>query len=329
MNYTSQDQEDSLKPLIDIYALHDFLQVSEPDRVFKNAFIHDLQGNPIDCNIYHPKYGYQGFLTYDERLIVTSFNPNYGYKCLLTHQYIYSPYNSFNLTCIYEDGRLTNKDGIEVEFTDFVMHNQTRLAREEDFEEIWKYWLIEKNLDPLSESIAGLRKFLIDKTMSLQKLHEESADDKQLDLNLTALSEIFIKFLTSKKTPQEEEAKRNEGEKDFDLKQESSAAVKGSKKVKRCLFNSLSIAIAVTMVNDINGMFVKTISKTDTTIINKFLKDIEEKFKIKNVPERVVRQFNKLIICEDFFQKLSDPDKESVKKILELGGYSKVLKGIK
>ncbi len=109
----------------------------------------------------------------------------------------------------------------------------------------------------------------------------------------------------------------------------TSAPVEEGKKDKRCLFNSLQIAIAVTMVNEKTGQFPKEISKTDTEGIKKFLKDIEVEFKIENVPNRVIRAYNGLKIGKDFFQNLSFTDKEGVKKILEIKPYTELLKGIK
>ena len=105
----------------------------------------------------------------------------------------------------------------------------------------------------------------------------------------------------------------------------TSAPVEKSKENKKCLFNALQIAIAVTLVNKITGQFPKTISKTD----KKFLEDIEREFKIENVPQRVIREYNGLRIDKDFFQNLNPTHKEGVKKILEIKPYTELLKGIK
>lgn len=109
----------------------------------------------------------------------------------------------------------------------------------------------------------------------------------------------------------------------------TSATEENGKTDKKRSFKSLPIAIAVRMLNDKIGFSPQTISKTDSEGIKKFLKDIEEKFKIKNVPERVVRSYNPLKIDKDFFQNLDKKNKEKVKEILELGGYTELLKGIK
>lgn len=110
----------------------------------------------------------------------------------------------------------------------------------------------------------------------------------------------------------------------------TSATEEKGKKDKRCLFHSLQIAIAVKMVHEKTGLFPKTISKTNTEGKKKFLKDIEEKFSIENVPtEQLFRNYASLRLSKEYLQNLDEPHKEGVKKILELGGYTELLKGIK
>ena len=94
---------------------------------------------------------------------------------------------------------------------------------------------------------------------------------------------------------------------------------------KSCPFTSLQIAIAVTMVNEKTGQF----SKTDSKIKGKFVEDIEKGFKFKNVPKRFFREYARLQLSKEYLQNLSEPDKKEVKRILELGGYTELLKDIK
>ncbi|MHA4739606.1 hypothetical protein [Dyadobacter sp. MSC1_007] len=118
------------------WELSDFLQVADSDVTFENAFIHDMSDNPIDCNIYHPKYGYPGFVTHENRPILTSFNPIIYQEP--SGQYVYCK-DHFPVTCLHVNGVITNKDGIQVKYVNHTMTNRTRLAdSEDDFKKIYK-----------------------------------------------------------------------------------------------------------------------------------------------------------------------------------------------
>ncbi len=200
-----------------IVGLRNFLEVKAPDKVIENAFLHDLQGNSIDCNIYHPKYGYRGFCTYETKPIVASFSNVNIYEDPMTGQKVYSPYRPFDLLCIHDDGKLTNKDGIEVKYVSFVLHNQKRLAENEnDFQEIFDYWFQKKELNPQKQQdIMICAKFLISEVNRLQQQHEQGTNRDSVDLTLISLSNEFISFLESKQqTKQESSTQQQKG---FDL----------------------------------------------------------------------------------------------------------------
>lgn len=105
----------------------------------------------------------------------------------------------------------------------------------------------------------------------------------------------------------------------------NSATEEDGKEDKSYPFKSLQIAIAVTMVNEKTGKF----PKTDSKIKSKFIEDIEKEFKFKNVPDRFFREYASLQLSKEYFQNLDKKNKEKVKEILELGGYTELLKGIK
>ena len=113
----------------------------------------------------------------------------------------------------------------------------------------------------------------------------------------------------------------------------TSAHVEESIKVekkKNCIFHALQIAIAVTMVNQKTGLFPTEFSKKDGEAKKKFLKDIKEKFLIEDVPtDQLFRHYANLQLSKEYLQNLSEPDKQGVKRILELGRYTELLKDIK
>lgn len=115
----------------------------------------------------------------------------------------------------------------------------------------------------------------------------------------------------------------------IEVTKNTSAHVDEGKEDKRCLFNSLQIAIAVTMVHEKTGQFPKKVSKTNSEIKRKFVEDIEKGFKFENVPERFFREYASLQLSKDYLQNLEEEDKKGVKRILELGGYTELLKDIK
>ena len=182
-----------------IHGLKDFLKVKAPDRVEEKAFIHDLNDNPIDCNIYHPKYGYRGFVTDETRHIIASFNPII-YNDPNTNQKVYCSIEPLVILCEDENGKLSNKDGVEVKWVSFTLSNQKKLAEDEnDFQEIFDYWFKEKNLNPEhQEDYTICAEFLINEVTLLQEQHLGHTNRIDKDLNLISLSNRFIKFLKLK-----------------------------------------------------------------------------------------------------------------------------------
>lgn len=155
------------------FALPDFFSVKAPERVYKDAYIINENNHLIDCNIYHPKYGYPGKITQSssKRLIYIPVNRIWKeyYTDPATGENIFCE-NYFPILCISEDGTLTNKDGEKVFRKDSVL-SQTRLAEnEKDFEEIYQREIEAKGLQGKefsgevfkNELIAHLEKLITD-----------------------------------------------------------------------------------------------------------------------------------------------------------------------
>lgn len=173
----------------------------------------------------------------------------------------------------------------------------------------------------------GFHWYLVDEANNLNKLFNDDILKKQLakyvNLEVTKMRKLWQEI--------EEEQTLIDITPQQTLSIETTCAhVEEGKKKKVCLFKSLQIAIAVTMVNERTGLFPKKISKTDSACVKKFLKDIEEKFFIENVPtDQLFRHYANLQLSKEYLQNLSESNKKGVKKILELGGFTELLKDIK
>lgn len=200
--------EDFFKRVEERHKLRDFLKVPAPDVVEKDAFWHDQNDEPIDCNPYHPKYGYPGFEANTQDVLVTSFNPVTVYKGD-NGKYVYCRY-SWGILCIDEEGNYTNKDGKKVVKVDWVRTNQTRLAESEaDFETILQRELNAKKqgftieqLADAAETVAEIKSQVANYVEELKKLHKEKSSYIELDSEVLTLAGMFLSFLRKPATNQ-------------------------------------------------------------------------------------------------------------------------------
>lgn len=187
------------KEFLDSLKLETLLTVKAPDIVHKDAFIHDLKGNPIDCNIYHPeKYGYRGFVIDSLKDVVTTWNPTI-YTEPKTNKKVYC-IKCLNITCIEEDGTLTNKDGEKVVFVDYVQENRKRRAESEaDFIEIYNREFKTRGIEDTPEGHQYFKDGLSKHTTELINLYEVNRPfgSKSREDNLIILAQKFKKFLDS------------------------------------------------------------------------------------------------------------------------------------
>lgn len=202
------------KDFLDSVLLHSFLEVNAPDLLIKNAFWHDVNGNPIDCNIYHPKYGsidvnnkygkYNvrlGFLTTSKDYIISSCS--YSYKSCNTNETVYCQFKPLQLLCIDENGCLTNRDGITIKKVDYTQTNQKRQALDgNDFAEIYeREFLSSKLLDTKIHHMV----FKDQLTKYVNKLiayHEDNREyGRTLDIEIIAKANEFLSWLPNYEMP--------------------------------------------------------------------------------------------------------------------------------
>ncbi len=166
--------DDVIKLIMERTELHDFLSVPAPDVLHKNAFLHDENDLPIDCNIYHPKYGYAGFKTYSKDIVAASFTTRHSYKDYDTGETIYAPYYQ-EMVCSADGINFTNKDCKKVIKVDYLQTHLKRLAEnEQDFEVIYQREFDSKKLSDTPEIRNVFCHELISHIQYLIKQHTES-----------------------------------------------------------------------------------------------------------------------------------------------------------
>lgn len=177
------------------WALHHCLSVNVPD-LDAGFFGHDKDGQPIDCNIYHPKYGYRGFLA-DSRDIIPSFSECTVYRDDKTGKHVYCRY-CLPMLCEHEDGHFTNKDGDEVVKAEVIFGGQKRLAEgEADFAEIFCRELAANGLTDVPATkrdvfVTELREYVT----TLIQLHRDNAQyGKGRKIALIELANEFLTYL--------------------------------------------------------------------------------------------------------------------------------------
>ena len=182
------------------WELGDFFIVDAPDIITENAFIHDLEGNPVDCNIYHPKYGYDGFVADKYYPTITSYK-QIVYQDPQTNKTVYCR-NCEIVLCLHKDGTLTNKDGKQVVFAHHVSQNQKRLAEvgsKTDFEEIYQRELGKDGYTDKPHTHATYKKTLADYVKNLVKRHRSNAErnKKKANAEWMAVADSFLKYVSN------------------------------------------------------------------------------------------------------------------------------------
>lgn len=188
-------EKDIIQQIIERIEIHDFLTVPAPDVLHENAFWHDENDLPIDCNIYHHKYGYKGFETTTKEPIVTSFQPVTVYTDERTGKYIYCQYY-WPMLCL-DEGTFYNKDGEKVIKVNWTQTNQKRLAEnEQDFSAICQREFEKQKLTETPETKRRFYLELINHTKELIELHEKRSNYKDgRDINVLGLADRFISFV--------------------------------------------------------------------------------------------------------------------------------------
>ena len=178
--------------------LYSFLSIPAPDILHENAFWHNENNEPLDCNIYHPKYGdYPGFETTTKEVIVTSFNPVTIYQDSETGKYVYCKYD-LQMLCVVDEENFINKDGKKVIKVNYLQTNNTRLAEsEQDFESIYKREFESKLLTDTLETRKVLNQELINYVNGLTALHKERSTYKDIDINTLSVAGRFIAYLNN------------------------------------------------------------------------------------------------------------------------------------
>ena len=199
------------KSFLDSVLISTFLEVKAPDRHYKDAFLHDDEDNPIDCNIYHPKYGFygnkserwegwRGFVTHEKGNIMSSCTLIYDDP--RTRQKVYC-YHSYPVLCLHDNGSLTNKDGETVKNVDYNQTNLTRSAIDKnDFAEIYAREFIRSELIDTPINHKTLKETLIIHVNHLIKLHQDDrAYGRTLSLPIIAKAQEFLNWLNEDEMP--------------------------------------------------------------------------------------------------------------------------------
>jgi hypothetical protein len=191
----SYDGDDWMKPILDRTELKDFLSVPAPDITYENAVWHDLNGQPVDCNIYHHRYGYTGFDADTDDEVVTSFNPTI-YKDESTGRFVYCK-DHLPMLCTEDENRFFNKDGIEIVKVPFTLHNQKRLATGEiDFRLIIEREFTGQKLVDTPNVRSTFYEELAGHVEQLMQLHKQNSTYREgREIDVLALAKRFIKFL--------------------------------------------------------------------------------------------------------------------------------------
>lgn len=192
----TRNTEEQWESLIEQNALQSFLSVPAPDILHKNAFWHDENDLPIDCNIYHPKYGYNGFEAPTKDVVVTSFQPVTVYRNEKTGKYIYCQYY-WPMLCTADELSFINKDGARVIKVDYLQTHQTRLAEsEQDFGIMYQREFKQRELPDEPAVTNVFCEQLISHVKDLQTKHKKrSSFEKDRDINVLALADKFIHYL--------------------------------------------------------------------------------------------------------------------------------------
>lgn len=173
-----------------------FLNVKDPDLIHKEADWRDLEGHSIDCNIYHPKYGYKGFVSNHKGVIATTRHP-VSYIDAKTGYSVFCQYE-WRMSCIHENGTYTNKDGQIIQKFDVVIPQERLAENEADFIKIYEKEITKRGLKGKQYSDSVFRDALLEHVQNLIQLHKKGTTyDKGMDVILLSLAERFKEWLKS------------------------------------------------------------------------------------------------------------------------------------
>ncbi|GAB3955415.1 hypothetical protein GCM10028805_43020 [Spirosoma harenae] len=191
-----------LKDILDAGRLHDFLLVKAPDIV--GFFYHDAEDNPIDCNIYHPKYGYPGHVADSYQTTITPYNAR-SYQDPRTGQRVWCR-DFLEVLCVHEDETYTNKDGEQVLIVSrsFPQQRLASSGNPDDFKEIYDRELAKKGLTDNKFDSEFFKDSLYKHIQDLIDLHEEKTAYEDRKFTWIGLAKEFQQYLKSggvKKSP--------------------------------------------------------------------------------------------------------------------------------
>ncbi|GAB4020254.1 hypothetical protein GCM10028808_60780 [Spirosoma migulaei] len=188
--------EDRWRGINEQFALHDFLLVKAPDIV--GFFYHDIHDKPIDCNIYHPKYGYDGHVADSYQFTITSYSPTV-YEDPGTRKTVWCR-NFLEIVCYHgEDDTYTNKDG-EVIIIAHRAFSQKRLAsadNADDFKEIFERELAKKGFSDKHHESNLFKVHLSKHVQELIELHEKKTTYEEREFGWIDLGKKFQDYLNS------------------------------------------------------------------------------------------------------------------------------------
>jgi hypothetical protein len=185
-----------IETIMDGTRLSDFLSVPAPDLVLEHAFWHDVHDQPVECNIYHHKYGYKGFETTSAESLVTSFLPVTSYQDPISRKYVYCQYY-LPMLCTADEVSFFNKDGQQVTKVPFVQTNKRRQATNAaDFLLICDREFAAKSLSDTRSVRLAFFEELQNHTLKLIEQHRATMQYANgLDIALIALAHEFIDYL--------------------------------------------------------------------------------------------------------------------------------------
>jgi len=173
-----------MQPLID--ATNFF---SLPDGETKGFFYKDKDGQSIDCNIYHPKYGKQYEATLFKSVHYEDARTGKKITCL----------NCFEILCVDENDIYTNKDGVQI-FKKEVSFAKSKIAEtEKDFEIIYKKELEKSG----STDEAFFKSHLLEIVTLKEQEYRQALSNKEKETQAQTL-ELFYRFKRWLNTMQKE-----------------------------------------------------------------------------------------------------------------------------
>lgn len=182
-------KNDAVKLIAERLRMIDFFWIDAPDILHKNAFWHDENNVPIDCNIYHPKYGYPGLITDTKDIVLTSFSNVIIYQDERSGKYIHCKYCQ-QILCTPDEVNFTNKDGEKVLKIEYLQKYQKRMAEtEQDFELIYQRELTKSGITDHK----FFKSFLLEIVSAKEEEYKASLTNEEKEKDAKTL-ELFYKF---------------------------------------------------------------------------------------------------------------------------------------